>query len=294
MAQAQQHAIEHSGIFVSKLGILANLFLAVVKMVTGVLGSSYALVADGIESFADIFSSVIVWGGLKISAKPPDEEHPYGHGRAETIAAVIVSFMLIAAAVLIALQSIREIRTPHHAPAWFTLLVLVLVIALKESLFRYAFAVGRQLDSAALRTDAWHHRSDALTSAAAFVGISIALIGGPGYESADDWAALGASGVIAWNGAQLLLAGLSDIMDPSAHPDLVAEVQQIVLRVPGVHSVEKCRIRKLGLHLAMDIHVRVDGNLTVRQGHDIAHRVKDELTAAHQRMRDVTIHIEPA
>ena len=282
-----------SGFFVSKLAILLNTVLASGKIVAGVFGNSYALVADGIESCADIFSSVIVWGGLRVAVKPADADHPFGHGRAEAIAAVLVAVMLVAAAFLIMIQSVREILTPHHAPAPFTLAVLVLVVLIKETMFRYAMRVGTTIESTAIKGDAWHHRTDALTSAAAFVGISIALIGGPGYESADDWAALVASGVIAWNGTRLLWAGLNEIMDVSVSQEIVQQVETTAMKVPGVMSVEKCRIRKLGLHLAMDIHVRVDGDLSVRDGHEIAHRVKDELLASQHRINDVTIHIEP-
>jgi cation diffusion facilitator family transporter len=282
-----------SGILTSKLGVLVNSLLAVAKLVTGFLGNSYALIADGIESFADIFSSLIVWGGLRVSEKPADAEHPYGHGKAETIAALIVSNMLLGAAILICVQSVREIRTPHHAPAWYTLPVLVAIILIKEGLFRYALRVSQKLGSSALRTDAWHHRSDALTSAAAFVGISIALVGGAGYESADDWAALGAAGVIAWNGIRLLRASIDELMDVTVPGHIIGDVQTLASNIDGVVSVEKCRIRKVGLHLAMDLHVRVPGSLSVREGHLISHRVKDALLACPHRIGDVTIHIEP-
>ncbi len=290
MAEDLHH---RSGLHVSKLGTAVNAVLAAVKIVAGTVGHSYVLVADGIESVADILSSVIVWSGLRLSAKPPDIDHPYGHGKAEALAGFIVSLMLIAAAVLICIQSVHEIRTPHHAPAWFTLPVLVVVILVKELLFRIASRVGQQTQSTAVLTDAWHHRSDALTSAAAFVGISIALIGGKGYESADDWAALAASGVIAWNAFRLLRLAVGEMMDIAPSPELIQELEQTASHVPGVRSVEKIRIRKAGLHLVMDLHVRVSGDATVREGHGISHRVKDCLLEANDRIRDVTIHIEP-
>ena len=283
-----------SGLFVTGIGIAVNFCLAAVKIAAGWFGHSYALIADGIESFADVFSSVVVWSGLRLSVKPADEEHPYGHGKAEPIAAGIVALMLLAAAVVICVQSIREIRNPHFPPAPFTLVVLIGVVLVKEIMFRVASRVGRHIESTAVKGDAWHHRSDALTSLAAFVGISIALIGGPGYEAADDWAALLAAVVIAWNGQRLLRSALDEMMDVSASPEVVREVEIIATKVEGVHSIEKCRIRKAGLHLAMDIHVRVDGNLTVREGHNIAHAVKDRLVESQYRINDVTIHIEPA
>lgn len=284
---------DRSGLHVSKLGTAVNTVLAAGKIIAGTAGHSYVLVADGIESVADIVSSLIVWSGLWVSAKPPDREHPYGHGKAESIAAFIVSLLLMGAAVVISVQSVHEIRTPHHAPAWFTLPVLMIVVLVKELLFRIASRVGQQTQSTAVLTDAWHHRSDALTSAAAFVGISVALVGGPGYESADDWAALAASGVISWNAFRLLRMAVGEMMDIAPSPELVRDLEQIASKVNGVSSVEKTRIRKAGLHLVMDLHVRVPGDVTVREGHEISHRVKDRLLEANQRIRDVTIHIEP-
>ena len=287
-------ATVETGVRIAKLALVVNAVLAIGKIATGVLGNSYVLIADGIESTADIFSSVVVWGGLRVSVLPADENHPFGHGKAEPVAGIIVSMILLAAALLIAVQSVHEILTPHHPPAWYTLPVLVVVVLVKETMFRAAFRTGRSLESTALKSDAWHHRSDALTSAAAFVGISIALMGGKGYESADDWAALLACGVISWNGLRLLRSALDELMDASVSPEVVAQVRELAAAVEGVAAIDKCRIRKSGLHLALDIHVVVDGDLTVRRGHEIAHLVKDRLLASQHRINDVTVHIEPA
>lgn len=286
-------ATVETGLRLSKLALLINAVLAAIKITAGVVGNSYVLIADGIESTADIFSSMVVWGGLRVAVIPADENHPYGHGKAESIASIVVSLLLLGAALLIAVQSIREILTPQQAPHWFTLPILLLVIAVKETLFRYAFKTGASLESTALKGDAWHHRSDALTSAAAFVGIAIALIGGPGYESADDWAALIACGVIAWNGLRLLRLALDEIMDAAVPPEIVSAVRSIAAGVGGVVTIDKCRIRKSGLHLVVDIHVVVDGDLSVRRGHEIAHEVKDHLLESKHRINDVTVHIEP-
>jgi len=283
-----------SGVRLAGFAIAINALLAAGKIFSGIAGNSYALVADGIESSIDVLSSFIVWGGLKVSVLPADANHPFGHGKAESIAALFVSTMLFGAAIFIGAHSIREIVTPHHAPAGFTLIVLLVVIVIKETLYRFAFRLGHRVKSSALKGDAWHHRSDALTSAAAFIGISISLIGGRGYESADDWAALAACGVITWNGQRLLREALDEVMDASVPADVIALVKSIALEVEGVVDVEKCRIRKSGLHLAMDIHVVVDGDLTVRRGHTIAHRVKDRLLASELRINDVSVHIEPA
>ena len=282
-----------TGLRLSKIALLVNVLLAAAKIVGGVVGNSYVLIADGIESTADIFSSVVVWSGLRLAVKPADENHPYGHGKAESVASVIVSLLLLGAAILIAVQSVREIMTPHKAPAWFTLPLLLVVIVVKETMFRLAFREGHSLMSNALKGDAWHHRSDALTSAAAFVGISIALIGGQGYESADDWAALLACSVIAWNGLRFLRSALDEVMDASAPAEIVSEVRRLAADVDGVVDIDKCRVRKAGLHLALDIHVVVDGDLSVRRGHEIAHQVKNRLLESQHRINDVTVHIEP-
>ncbi|MFZ5806179.1 MAG: cation diffusion facilitator family transporter [Verrucomicrobiota bacterium] len=275
-------------------GMFLNILLAIIKFLTGVLGNSYALIADAIESTLDIMASILVWGGLRIAVKPADINHPYGHGRAEPLAAMAVAFMLLGAAIGIAIQSIREIITPHHAPAPFTLLVLALVVACKEIAFRFIFKAGKALESTSVKTDAWHHRSDALTSAAAFIGISIALIGGKGYECADDWAALSACLIIGLNGYRFLRVSLSELMDERVDPQIEAQLREIALKIEGVRNIEKCRFQKFGLFYYVDVHVRVDGNLTVYEGHRIAHQVKDALIASSLRINDVSIHIEPA
>ncbi len=234
----------------------ANILLAAIKGIAGVVGNSYALVADAIESATDVASSLIVLGGLKISSLPPDEDHPYGHGKAEPLAAVAVSLTLTAAAVGIAIESVREILTPHHAPEPFTLIVLVLVVVTKETLFRRVFRVSEAIGSTAVRSDAWHHRSDALTSSAAFVGIVVSLVGGPGYESADDWAALAASGVIVFNALRILRPAIDEVMDASPPP-----------------SVEEA--------------------ISVTDGHEIARAVKRSIIRAHPSVAEVLVHIEP-
>ncbi len=274
--------------------IAINLVLALIKISTGVIGNSYALVADGIESTTDIFSSLIVFGGLRISTRPPDENHPYGHGKAESLAAMVVAIFLIAAAFLIAVQSIKEIRAPQSSPAWYTLVVLGIIIVIKELLYRRMRKVGDSLDSSSLRSDAWHHRSDAITSLAAFMGISIALIGGEGYESADDWAALLACSIIFVNGVRLLRPALNEVMDAAPSDAIEERVVETASSVDGVVAIEKCRIRKSGVGYLMDIHVEVKSDLTIREGHDIGHAVKDRLLASELPVSDVIVHIEPA
>jgi cation diffusion facilitator family transporter len=276
------------------LGILANAILAVIKGIAGVLGNSYALIADAIESTTDIASSLIVWGGLKISGIPPDIDHPYGHGKAEPLAATVVGLFLFAVAAGIAIQSAREIVTPHHAPAAFTLIVLIAVVVIKESLFRFVFTVGKSIESTAVKSDAWHHRSDAITSASAAVGISIALIGGPGYESADDWAAMFASVVIAFNAFRIIRPAINEVMDAAPTSEIDNAVRKTAEKVNGVVGLEKCRMRKMGLWYYVDLHVTVEGSIAVREGHEIAREVKSRILADHANIADVLVHIEPS
>jgi cation diffusion facilitator family transporter len=284
----------YRGLRSTMVGIIANTLLAAIKGIAGVLGNSYALVADAVESTTDIMSSLIVWGGLRISALPPDEDHPYGHGKAEPIAAVVVGLTLVAAAIGIAIESVREIALPHHAPAPFTLIVLVLVVVTKETLFRFVFKVGESVNSIAVKSDAWHHRSDAITSAAAFIGISVALIGGKGYESADDYAALFASAIILYNAFRTMRPAIAEIMDAAPSPEMESAVRSVARHVEGVIDLEKCFVRKMGFAYYVDLHVTVDGDLSVRRGHDIARQVKRDIQAAHPHVAEVLVHIEPS
>ncbi len=275
------------------IGILVNALLAGIKFLAGILGNSYALVADAVESSTDVFSSLVVLSGLRIAKAPPDEDHPYGHGKAEPLAASVVAVALIVAAIGIAVNSVREIQVPHHAPAPFTLIVLVVVVITKETLFRYVFRTGQSLGSTVIKTDAWHHRSDALTSAAAFIGISIALIGGRGYEEADDWAALFASGVIAFNGIRLLRPALLEAMDTAPSREIVTQILDSAKEVEGVVGLDKCLVRKMGFDYYVDLHVIVNSAMSVKEAHKIGHDVKDRLRSQYPHIKDVLVHIEP-
>ncbi len=283
-----------SGARVALLGMLINFVLALAKIAAGVIGNAYVLIADGIESALDIGGSVVIWGGLKFAARPPDATHPYGHGKAEPVAAAIVAVGVMAAAVGLAIQSAREIFLPHHAPAPFTLVVLIVVVIVKEFLYRSVMRIGRNVESTAVQTDAWHHRFDALTSVAAFIGISIALIGGEGWESADDWAALFACALIATNGYRLLSPALHEILDTAPRGDMCDQIRRAAEEVPGVCEVEKCLVRKMGLNFYVDLHVKVDGQISVHEGHEIAHQAKNIIRATDGRITDVLVHVEPA
>lgn len=281
------------GIRSAQVGVLTNAILAIAKIITGVLGHSYALIADGVESATDIFSSLVVWRGLQVASRAPDESHPFGYGKAEAVSGGVVALMLLGAAGVIAIQAVREILTPHHVPAWFTLVVLILVVVTKEVLYRWVFSVGEEVDSLAVRTDAWHHRSDALTSLAAFVGISIALWGGPAWASADDYAALLASGVILYNGVRLLRPVVDELMDRAPEAGFVERVAEVAGGIEGVLGTEKVLARRVGAQYRVVLHVQADPRLSLRAAHHLGGQVRSRVMAAMPAVVDVLIHMEP-
>jgi cation diffusion facilitator family transporter len=276
------------------MSILGNALLALIKGLSGIFGNSYALIADAIESTADIFSSMMVLFGIHYSTRPPDRNHPYGHGRAEPLITFVVVGFLVASAVVIAFESIENIQQPHALPKPFTLWVLAGIIVSKELFYRFVRRKSQETNSSSLKADAWHHRSDAITSLAAFIGISVALIMGPGYESADDWAALLASLVILYNAFLIFRPALGEIMDEQVYGELVNRIRDFSVQVSGVLGTEKCHIRKSGMKFHVDLHVIVNGHMTVLEGHAIAHRLKDHLLLELPVLADVLIHIEPA
>ena len=277
----------------ARVGILTNAMLAAFKLVAGIVGNSYALVADAIESSADVVSSTIVLGGLQVAGREPDDQYPFGYGKAETLAGAVVALMLFGAGAAIAIQAVREIRTPHHTPAWWTLVVLVVVMVTKTVLSRRVATIGEEIGSRAVRTDAWHHLSDALTSAAAFVGILIAVVGGVGWESADDWAALAASGVIGVNGLLLLRPAVADLMDRSPDPEVLESIRRIASGVPGVLAIEKLAVRRVGLGYRAVVHVQADPSLSLRDAHTLGGTVTRAIHRDLLQVQSVIVHMEP-
>jgi cation diffusion facilitator family transporter len=275
-------------------GMALNIALALVKVSGGILGRAYALVADGVESLTDVAIAMLMWLGFRWAGRPPDHDHPYGHGKAETVSGLFTALVVLGAGAGIGWHAVREVRNPQQLPQWWTLLILAAVAAAKVIFSRRLTQVSHDTDSTALGAEAWHHLSDAITSAAAFIGISIAVIGGPAYAAADGWAALVASGVIAFNGIKIFRKALNELMDIAVPDELEYGVRSIAARVPGVASLDKCRVRKSGLSYLVDIQIRVAGDLSVREGHGIAHLVKDTLLASRYRVSDVTVHVEPA
>jgi cation diffusion facilitator family transporter len=284
---------EETAVKTTWFSIIGNVALAVIKGLAGIFGNSYALIADAIESTTDILSSFLVLFGLKYANRPADKNHPYGHGRIEPLITFVVVGFLIISATVIAYESIKNIQTPHELPKVWTLFVLAPIIAWKELSYQLVLKKSKQTHSSSLKADAWHHRSDAITSVAAFIGISIALIFGKGYETADDWAALFASGFILYNSWLIFRPALGEIMDEHNYEDIVQEIRRISLTVEGVTGSEKCFIRKAGLKYHVDLHAMVDGRLSVKQGHEIAHQLKDTLRAQLPQLGHVLIHIEP-
>ena len=273
--------------------IIGNTFLAIIKFLAGFFGNSYALIADAIESTTDIFASFLVLFGIKYSNRPADKNHPYGHGRAEPLVTFLVVGFLITSATIIAYESIINIGTPHDLPKSWTLFVLGAIIIWKEFSFRLVIKRSKESNSSVLKADAWHHRSDAITSVAAFIGISIALFLGKGYEAADDWAALFASVFILYNSYLIFRPALGEIMDEHLYDDLVVEIRKISLQVDGILDTEKCLIRKAGMIYHVDLHAIVDARITVKEGHELSHQLKDSLKSKIPELGNVLIHIEP-
>lgn len=284
---------EEKAIKTTYFSIIGNTSLAGIKWVTGYFGNSYALIADAIESTTDIFSSLLVLFGLKYSSKPADDNHPYGHGRAEPLITFMVVVFLVVSAGVIAHDSIRNIGTPHELPKPFIIPILIAIIAWKEISYRLVIKKSRETNSSSLKADAWHHRSDAITSVTALIGVSIALYFGKGYESADDWAALFASLFIFYNSYLIFRPALGEIMDEHLYDDVAEKIKTVSLEVEGVIDTEKCHIRKTGMKYYVDLHARVDAHISVREGHDISHALKDHLKQEIPELAAILIHIEP-
>lgn len=285
---------EETAVKATYFSIVGNISLALIKGLAGFFGNSYALIADAIESTTDIFASLLVLFGIKYSNKPADDNHPYGHGRAEPLVTFLVVGFLITSATIIAYESIIHIGTPHELPESWTLIVLGIIIIWKEYSFRLVMKRSIESNSSSLKADAWHHRSDAITSVAAFIGITIALFLGKGYESADDWAALFAAGFIFYNSYKIFRPALGEIMDEHLHDDLILEIRKVAQKVNGIVNTEKCFIRKAGMKYHVDLHAIVNADITVREGHEISHVLKDTLREVIPELGHVLIHIEPS
>jgi len=284
---------EQKAIKATYFSIIGNTSLAIIKGLAGYFGNSYALIADAIESTSDIFSSFLVLFGIKYSNRPADANHPYGHGRAEPLITFLVVGFLITSATVIAYESVENIRTPHGLPKPYTLIILAGIIIWKEISYRLVIQRSKETNSSSLKADAWHHRSDAITSVAAFIGISIALVMGDGYESADDWAALFASGFILYNSYLIFRPALSEIMDENLYDDMIEQIRKVSANVDGILGTEKCFIRKSGMRYHVDLHALVSASISVKEGHYLSHKLQDTLREKIPELGNVLIHIEP-
>jgi cation diffusion facilitator family transporter len=274
-------------------GILVNGALGAAKLAAGVLGHSYALIADACESYADVMGSCVTYFALKKASEPADSDHPAGHGRAETLASAVTALVLVGVGVLIFWQATLSLNEPRHAPSPLTLLVLVPVIFIKERMFHWMRARGKQIGSLAVIADAWHQRSDVVTSVAALTGISVAWAGGPAWSHADSWAAMAASLWLMGTGLWLLGPALHELMEGSVDPALLEFIHETSSHCPGIRGVDKVWVRKLGMRLMVDLHVEVDPDISVQEGHRLSHEVKAKLQAELPQVRDVMVHVEP-
>ncbi|HEY4322083.1 MAG TPA: cation diffusion facilitator family transporter [Gemmatimonadales bacterium] len=274
-------------------GLGANAALVLAKGMAGILGHSYALVADAAESAADIGGSLVVWGGLRVAARSPDYDHPYGHGKAEALSTAAVGLMLCGAAAGIALESVLGIITPHGSPAPFTLVVLVVVILVKIVLFRVTMRIARDVHSGAVAADAWHHRADVITSSAAFIGISAALVGGPAWAWCDGAAGALASIVVFLNGLFILRPALHELMDGAPDVAMLARLSRAAADVPGVRLIEQLKARKLGTRYLVDLHAQADPRMSLDDAHVLSGCIKSAIRHAEPAVQDVLVHMEP-
>lgn len=275
------------------LGLGINLSLGALKLAGGIAGQSFALISDAVNSLGDSLASIVVLVGLWYAQQPPDEEHPYGHTRAEGVAASNVALLIMISALLVGWEAVSRLTGAQEIPAVWTLWIAAGNVLIKEILFRYKSRVGRRTGSAAILANAWDHRSDALCSLAVLVGLGIVRWGGPDYAWADEAAALVVVAAILWSGAKLFRSSTSELLDPQADPELISRIRRAATEVPGVRAVEKLWVRKTGLEYLADIHIQVDAGMTVDEGHRIGHHVKDRLVEQFVSLRDVLVHLEP-
>jgi cation diffusion facilitator family transporter len=286
--------IEKKAEQVALWSLLVNLLFAIAKALVGFFGNTYALIADAIESMGDVFSSLLVLLGIRVAKRPPDENHPYGHGKVEPLITFVVVGILVISATIIVIQSIHYITTPHSIPKSFTLYFLGGIILIKEIMYRYVKRMSRETKSTSLHADAWHHRSDAISSLCAFVGILFALLLGKSFASADDWAALIAALLLYYNAYLILRPALGEIMDEHMYSEMVDTIRLFGKKTEGIILIEKCYVRKSGMRFHVDLHAHVKGEISVFDGHAIAHRLKENLMSQMPEIQDVLVHIEPS
>jgi cation diffusion facilitator family transporter len=292
ITQSEKYNIAKKGAWV---GIIGNFFLAGLKIITGVVGRSFALISDGVHSLSDITSSVAVLVGLTIASKPKDKAHPYGHGKAESVASITIAALLIIVAFMLIVKVIYSFleNEPIIEPAFITLWIALASVILKEILYRYKAKLGKNVKSTSLIADAWHHRSDALSSGVVLVGIAGSIFGGPGWQYLDKIAGFIVAGIIVWVGIKIYARASSELMDESVDKEVVKVVKEKAQRVKGVKRVETLLVRKSGLDFLVDIHIEVDPKLDVTTSHNIAESVECKILEEIPEVKSVIAHIEP-
>jgi cation diffusion facilitator family transporter len=284
----------HTGQRVAALGMLVSAVLAVIKIVAGVTGHSAAVLSDGLESAGDVFASGFVLLGLSLAAKPPDEDHPYGHGRAETLTGLLIGLVLTAGGALISFASIERVGHPRMAPASFVVWPLLASLAAKSSLALLKFRYGGRLSSAALTADAWNDAMDCLSATVALAGVGMALWNPARFLDADQYGGFVVGLIVVSTGLRVSRDTALQLMDTMPGEHLMSQVRAEAATVAGVRGVEKCFARKTGLRYHVDLHLEVDPEMTVRQSHDIAHRVRLHIRERLSWVADVLVHVEPA
>ena len=273
------------------VGLVTNVALAIFKLLAGIFGFSYAMIADAIHSFSDCFATGIVYVGLRIGEKLPDERHPYGHANAETIAAFLVALIILATGVFVGVSAIQLIAHKHfETPAMIALVAAAASIVIKEWLFRYTLKVGERNNSPAVIANAWDHRSDAYSSVATLAGILGARLG---FQYLDPIAGLVVSALIIKMSITLFRSNIGILMDERPEPVVLDKIRATALGVRGIKTIDSIRAHRRGSTLTIDIEVAVDSRLTVEQGHQIASEVKNKLLNKVEHVQDVMVHVNP-
>ncbi len=277
------------------VGIIGNVFLSFIKILAGILGKSYSLVSDGLHSLSDITSSLAVLFGMIVAAKPKDKRHPYGHGKAESITSLTMAVMLIIFGLMLGYKVIFSYfrSAIFIEPASYTLWIAVFSVVAKETMYRYKICLGKRIKSTSLIADAWHHRSDAFSSAVVVIALVLTIYGGERWAFMDRLGALIVSVMILYIGIKIYLRASSELMDESVDLEIKREVKKLASTIKEVKYIETLLVRKAGLDFLVDIHIEVDANLNVLESHGIAKLVKSKILQEMPRVKSVLVHVEP-
>jgi cation diffusion facilitator family transporter len=279
---------------VAATGMLVSGVLAAIKIAVGLSGHSTAVVADGLESAADVIASGFVLFGLMLAAKPADENHPYGHGRVETLTGLLIGLVLMAGGAFISWNAIRQIGHPHEPLQEFVVWPLALSIAAKTGLATLKFHFGRKLQSDALTADAWNDATDTISAFAALIAVGLTLHDSVRFAEADRYGGFAVGLIVVSAGIRVVRETSMQLMDTMPDPQLIWQIREAAFGVPGVRGVEKCYARKTGFKYHVDLHLEVDPEMTVRRSHELAHEVQEHIRERLDWVADVLVHVEPA